>query len=166
MPPYSSGVMIPVNPCSASLVHRAASWAVSVSMALRTAAMGLSPAKNLRAVSFRICWLSVSPNCMVVSSRLSTTPLKHRGTEELEAIFFEIPSQRGPRRAPVLRAVGQGARDRYTYDAFAEHTNLDNLLCFAAIGLPRFARDEKLSSVSSFPPCFKVLVLLFRSRRS
>ena len=67
----------------------------------------------------------------------------------MEAIFFEIPSQRGPRRAPVLRAVGQGARDRYTYDAFAEHTNLDNLLCFAAIGLPRFARDEKLSSVSS-----------------
>jgi hypothetical protein len=35
-------------------------------MALRTAAMGLSPAKNLRAVSFRICWLSLSPNCMVV----------------------------------------------------------------------------------------------------
>src|SRR6476619_6856857 len=35
-------------------------------MALRTAAMGLSPAKNLRAVSFRICWLSLSPNCIVV----------------------------------------------------------------------------------------------------
>src|SRR6478609_4233842 len=35
-------------------------------MALRTAAMGLSPAKNLRAVSFRICWLSDNPNCIVM----------------------------------------------------------------------------------------------------
>src|SRR5882724_10776738 len=36
-------------------------------MDLRTAAMGLSPAKNLRAVSFSICWLSDNPNCIVVS---------------------------------------------------------------------------------------------------
>src|ERR1041385_9355970 len=46
--------------------------------------MGHSPAKNLRALSLRICWLSLSPNCMVISSRLSTTPLKRRGTEEAE----------------------------------------------------------------------------------
>src|ERR1051326_576097 len=33
-------------------------------MTLRTAATGHSPAKNFRAVSFRICWLSDSPNCI------------------------------------------------------------------------------------------------------
>src|SRR5262249_21139848 len=50
----------------ASLLHKAASYAVGVSMALRTSAMAHSPAKNLRAVSFSICWLSDNPNCMIV----------------------------------------------------------------------------------------------------
>src|SRR4051794_2736005 len=42
-------------------------------MDLRTAAMGLSPAKNLRAVSFSICWLSLSPNCIFVLLCITST---------------------------------------------------------------------------------------------
>src|ERR1700739_2517394 len=73
-------------------------------MALRTAAMGLSPAKNLCAVSFSICWLSLSPNCMVVSSRLSTTPLKHRGTEEAEA-ERNCQNRRNCQRLPKFKSL-------------------------------------------------------------
>jgi hypothetical protein len=29
--------------------------------------MAHSPEKNLRAVSFKICWLSLNPNCIAVS---------------------------------------------------------------------------------------------------
>src|SRR6185312_3225532 len=50
---------------------------MSVSINLRTCAMGHSLAKNFRAVSFRICWLSLNPNCMKCSSQES----HHGGTE-------------------------------------------------------------------------------------
>ena len=44
--------------------HSFASCAVSVSMMRRTSAIGHSAAKNLRALFFKICWDSLSPNCM------------------------------------------------------------------------------------------------------
>jgi hypothetical protein len=56
----------------------------------------------LRAVSFSICWLSDNPNCMVVSSRRSTTPSKHRGTEEARG--KKLPKRRNFQRLRNLKA--------------------------------------------------------------
>src|SRR5205814_1152884 len=44
--------------------HSAPSSAVSVSARRRTRGNGTSPAKNSRALSWRICWLSLNPNCI------------------------------------------------------------------------------------------------------
>ena len=54
-PPYSSGRIIPFQPCSAILRHRAGSKAVAVSMSFRTSVMGHSAARNFRTVFFRVC---------------------------------------------------------------------------------------------------------------
>ncbi len=64
MPPASSGNTTPRNPCSAILRHSLGSCAVSVSMMRRTSDIGHSAAKNLRALFLRICWDSLSPNCI------------------------------------------------------------------------------------------------------
>src|ERR1700691_4335649 len=67
-PPYSSSNIMPVQPWSAIFCHKAASYAVSVSIRRRTSAMGHSAEKNFRAEFFNTCCVSVNPNCMAVSS--------------------------------------------------------------------------------------------------
>src|SRR6266852_962389 len=114
-PPYPSGKMMPVYPCSVIFDQSAASYAVSVSISRRISALGHSPAKNLRALSLRNSWLSLSPNS--IGHRLVALGQAQHKMSDDTALHFRCACFDGVPARPKIAVRPDALIDRTTVPA-------------------------------------------------